>query len=168
MQKNRAPRLDRFDLRILALYQADTRQPAQAIADAVGLSAAAVQRRLQRLRADGVIEREAAQLSPKALGLPVTCIVAIELDRERAGDLDRFRARMLAEPLVQQCYYTTGNTDYLLIVLVPDMESYEAFARRTLLADANVRSFTTHVVLERIKVALDLPLAHAPAARPED
>jgi DNA-binding transcriptional ArsR family regulator len=98
MRQNAKVPLDRHDREILARYQHDTQVPAKVIADAVGLSAAAVQRRLKRLRAEGVIERELAQLDPKALGLPVTCVVTVDLERERGGDLERFRRKVLAAP----------------------------------------------------------------------
>lgn len=151
--------LDRFDLAILERYQRDTQVPAKTIGEAVGLSAAAVQRRLKRLREEGVIERESAVLAPKALGMMVTCIVAVDLDREGSVDLDRFRSDMLHRPEVQQCYYVTGQADFVLIVLTPDMEAYDAFTRETLMANSNVRSFTTQVVLERVKVNLDVPVS---------
>ena len=160
MRQNAKVPLDRHDREILVRYQHDTQVPAKVIADAVGLSAAAVQRRLKRLRAEGVIERELAQLDPKALGLPVTCIVSVDLERERGGDLERFRRKVLAAPEVQQCYYVTGATDFVLVVLAESMEAYEAFTRRALLDDANVRSFTTYVALERVKVGLGVPLGN--------
>jgi len=154
MQKSDPPPPDALDLAILARYQHDTRLPAKVIGDAVGLSAAAVQRRIKRLRASGVIEREIAQVQPRAVGLPVTCIVSVDLERERAADLDRFRRRMLAAPEVQQCYYVTGEADFVLVVLAASLEAYEAFTRRALLDDPNVGSFTTHVALERVKVGM--------------
>jgi Lrp/AsnC family transcriptional regulator, leucine-responsive regulatory protein len=158
MRYDDKPELDAFDYRILARWQDDTRVPAKTIADAIGLSAAAVQRRLKRLRELGVIRREAAELDPQQLGLPVTCIVAVDLERESAADLERFRRKMLACTEVQQCYYVTGQSDFMLVVLVESMQAYDAFTRRALLDDTNVRSFTTHVALERIKTGSQLPL----------
>jgi DNA-binding Lrp family transcriptional regulator len=157
--------LDDFDLRILARYQRDTQVPARAIGQAVGLSTAAVQRRLKRLRAIGVILREVAEVAPSAVGLPVTCVVAVDLDRERASDLDRFKRKMLGLPEVQQCYYVTGQTDFVLLVLVATMEAYEAFTRRALLDDDNVKSFTTSVVLDRVKTGVAVPLDPTPRKR---
>ena len=151
--------LDDFDLRILARYQHDTQAPARAIAAAVGLSPAAVQRRLKRLRATGVIRREVAELAPEAVGLPVTCLVSVDLERERAADLDRFKRRMLALPEVQQCYYVTGHADFILVVLVASMADYDAFTQRTLLADDNAKSFVTTIVMDRVKTGVAVPLA---------
>ncbi|MDC8014125.1 Lrp/AsnC family transcriptional regulator [Tahibacter soli] len=153
------PPLDAFDLRILERHQRDTQTPAASIGEAIGLSAAAVQRRLKRMREAGVIEREVAQVAPRAVGLPITCVVGVDLDRETAADLDRFSQKMAQCPEVQQCYYVTGETDYVLVVLAPDMEAYEAFTRRALLDDPNVKSFVTHVVLDRVKVGLTVPIA---------
>lgn len=158
MRPDDKPELDAFDYRILARWQEDTRVPAKTIADAIGLSTAAVQRRLKRLRELGVIRRETAELDPQLLGLPVTCIVAVDLERESAADLERFRRKMLACAEVQQCYYVTGQNDFMLVVLVESMQAYDAFTRRALLDDANVRSFTTHVALERIKTGSHVPL----------
>jgi DNA-binding Lrp family transcriptional regulator len=158
MRQNRKVQLDRHDREILARYQHDTQVPAKVIAEEVGLSTAAVQRRLKRLRAERVIEREVAQLDPRAVGCAVTCIVSVDLERERAGDLERYRRKVQSAPEVQQCYYVTGATDFVLVVLADSMDAYEAFTRRELLEDPNVRSFTTFVVLERVKVGLGVPL----------
>jgi len=167
MKKPAPPALDRFDLRILQRYQLDTQQPAHRIAAKVGLSTAAVQRRLKRMRDHGVIERELAQIAPAAVGLPVTCIVGVDLEREGTAELERFRKRMLGAAEVQQCYFVTGQSDFILIVLVQDMAAYEAFTRRALQSDPNVKAFTTHVVLDRAKVSLEVALDHALATTPD-
>jgi DNA-binding Lrp family transcriptional regulator len=153
-----ATRLDEFDRRILARYQRDTQTPARAIAAAVGLSAAAVQRRLKRLRAAGVIRREVAEVDPAAVGFPITCLVAVDLERERPADLDRFKRKMLGLAEVQQCYYVTGQADFVLVVLVATMADYDAFTRRALLDDDNVKSFVTTVVMDRVKTGVGVPL----------
>jgi DNA-binding Lrp family transcriptional regulator len=150
--------LDSFDLAILARYQHDTLKPAKTLGEAIGLSPAAVQRRLKRLREGGVIAAEIAVVSPDAVGLPVTCIVNVDLDRERVSDLDRFGRKMAACAEVQQCYYVTGVADFVLVVVTADMRRYEAFTREHLLDDPNVKSFTTMVALDRMKVGLAVPL----------
>ncbi|HEX9392747.1 MAG TPA: Lrp/AsnC family transcriptional regulator [Usitatibacteraceae bacterium] len=159
MPKN-DPALDAFDRKILERYQHDTRVPAETIGLAVGLSTTAVQRRLKRLRETGIIAAEIAVLSPAPLDLPVTCVVGVDLEREGAADIDHFKSRMTACPEVQQCFYVTGATDFILVVLTKSLEDYEGFTRRMLLDDANVRSFTTHVVLDRVKVGLSVPLGN--------
>ncbi len=156
--------LDAFDRKILKHYQRDTRIPAETIGAAVGLSATAVQRRLKRLRENGVITAEIAVLSPAALDQLVTCVVGIDLDRETAVDIDGFKARVLEHAEVQQCYYVTGPTDFILVTLTRSMEAYEAFTRRLLLEDPNVRSFTTYVVLDRAKVGLGVTVEIQPGS----
>lgn len=151
--------LDDFDRRILARYQHDTTLPAATIGAEVGLSAAAVQRRLKRLREAGVIEGEVAVISPRAVGLAVTCIVGVDLRDESAREMERFKDRMKSRPEVQQCYYVTGQSDFVLVVLAASMEAYEAFTRQALLGDENVQSFTTHVVMDRVKVGATIPLS---------
>ena len=147
----RPAELDAFDRRILARYQGDTRTTAEEIGAEIGLSTAAVHRRLKRLRDEGVIAAEVALLDAEALGWPLTCLVAVDVDREGLQEIDRFAARMRACAVVQQCFYVTGQADFMLVVVARDMAAYEAFTREHLLSDANVESFTAHVVLSRVK-----------------
>ena len=156
--KRKAVELDAFDRKILARYQTDTRVSAEQIGADIGLSTAAVHRRLKRLRDEQVIAGEVAVLDPDALGLPVTCIVAVDVDREGLAEIDAFIARMRACDTVQQCFYVTGQSDFVLVVHARDMAGYEAFTREHLLSDPNVKSFTTHVVLARVKTGLALPI----------
>jgi Lrp/AsnC family leucine-responsive transcriptional regulator len=153
--------LDSLDRQILALYQRDTRLPGEQIGAQVGLSAAAVQRRLKRLRETGVILSETAVLDYRQLGLGMTVIVSIDLVDESARATRAFRDKVTARGEVQQCYGVTGAVDYLLIVIVPDLAAYEAFCDACLLHDPNVRSFTTQVVLDAAKRggAVDIPRA---------
>lgn len=140
--------LDAFDRRILQIYQRDTRLPAERIGDRVGLSAAAVQRRLKKLRETGVILAETAELDCARLGLGVTAVVQVDLVDESACATLAFREKMDARREVQQCYGVAGSVDYILMVIVPDLAAYDAFCKACLLNDANVRSFTTHIVLD--------------------
>lgn len=151
--------MDRFDRKILALYQNDTRRVAEAIGAEVGLSAAAIQRRLKRLRADGVIAAEIAVLDNKMVGQPITCIVTVSLSTS-AANVERFKRLMRGEACVQQCYHVTGSTDLILIVTAASMEAYGAFARERF-ETAHVARYETHVVLDRVKVGLSLPLEMA-------
>ena|SRR5215831_14226465 len=150
--------LDALDLKVLSHYQRDTRMPAEKIAHKVGLSAAAVQRRLRRMRTAQVIEGEYAKVAPKAVGLQITCLVGVELERESASGIERFKTKMARYSQVQQCYYVTGPCDFMLVVLARDMESYELFTRKALLDDPNVRGFATYVVLDRVKVESGVPI----------
>jgi Lrp/AsnC family leucine-responsive transcriptional regulator len=143
--------LDTLDRQILALYQRDTRVPSEQIGDQVGLSAAAVQRRLKRLRESGVVVAETASLDCRKLGLGLTAIVQIDLVDESARASWAFRDKLSARGEVQQCYGVAGSVDYVLVVIVADLPAYEAFCEACLLHDANVRSFTTQIVLDAAK-----------------
>lgn len=150
--------LDDLDRKILARYQTDTRITVEKLSETVGLSPAAVHRRLKRMRDDGVIEAEIAVIAPATVGLPLTCVVEIDLDREGTAELDGFAARMRACGVVQQCFYVTGPFDFIAIVVVADMAAYDAFTREYLLSDPNVKSFTTHVAFSRVKTGLALAI----------
>jgi len=153
-----ADSLDSFDRAILAAYQRDTLRPAQLIGDEVGLSAAAVQRRLKRMRESGVIRAEVAHVDPAAVGLPTTVIVHVDIDRETTVHLDAFKALMRARPEVQQCWYTTGLTDFVLVVHVASLAAYEQFTRDALVSHDNVARFTSYVALGEVKSGLALDL----------
>ncbi|KUJ68128.1 ArsR family transcriptional regulator [Streptomyces albus subsp. albus] len=155
-------KLDHLDYAILDRLQRDARTIAELIAVEVGLSTAAVQRRIKRLRETGVIAREVAVLSPKALGLAMTFIVEVEMEHERPEVLEEFRARMDADAHVQQCYYVTGSHDFVLIVTTRDMADFDTFTQRTFFGNTNVRRFTTSVVMRPAKVGLTLPLPARP------
>jgi Lrp/AsnC family leucine-responsive transcriptional regulator len=152
------PDLDALDYAILEHLQADARTIAETIGVKVGLSAAAVQRRIKRLREAGVIHREVAVLDPVTLGLPMTFIVLVELERETPEILAAFRLQALEDDNVQQCYYVTGTADFALVVTCRDMAGFEVFAHRAFVDNPAVRHFTTSVVMDRVKVGLTLPL----------
>jgi DNA-binding Lrp family transcriptional regulator len=153
-----AAELDDFDREILRRLQLDARASGEQIGGAVHLSAAAVQRRIQRLRKLGVITAEVAIVDPAAVGQAMSFVVGVELERERADMLEAFRKTARADPNVQQCYYVTGAADFILIVLARDMADFEAFTRRVLFDNPNIRRFTTSVVMSRDKVGHTVPV----------
>ncbi|MFT0532353.1 Lrp/AsnC family transcriptional regulator [Castellaniella hirudinis] len=148
------------DRRLLDLLQSDTRQSLEVLAGKVHLSGPAVQRRISRLRADNVISREVAVVDAKAVGLPMTFIISVELMQERADQVDAFSQSVAAEPLVQQCYYVTGETDFIIIAVAPDMEAFEGMTRRLFFENHNVRRFTTSVVMGASHRTLSVPATY--------
>jgi Lrp/AsnC family leucine-responsive transcriptional regulator len=152
------PGLDKADRILLDRLQTDASLGIDALAHACGLSVASVQRRLKRLRAAGVIEREAAVLNPAALGQPMTFVIMVELERERLEQLAAFRAAIRDEPQVQQAYYVTGESDFALVCVARDMADFEALTHRLFFENGNVRRFRTSVVMERTKVGLSVPV----------
>ncbi|WP_420568618.1 Lrp/AsnC family transcriptional regulator [Thalassovita sp.] len=148
--------MDAKDIEILRLVQRNARLTADAISQDVGLSAPAVQKRLKKLRETGVIEREIAVLAPGKLGRDMTIIAEVILERESRMHLDEFKRKMREAPCVQQCYYTTGEADFLLILTVQDIKEYEAFTQEHFFDESNISRFKTAVVMDRVKTSLDV------------
>ena len=153
--------MDRFDALILDALQRDTRQTAEALAARVGLSADACRKRANRLRAEGYVEADAARLSPEKLGRGLMLVVEVTLMQERPAALDRFKQRMHAAPEVMQCYYVTGDADFLLILSARDMADYRAFTQRHFFDEENVSRFRTSAVMERVKTGFTMPVPSA-------
>ncbi|MGF6211280.1 Lrp/AsnC family transcriptional regulator [Comamonas odontotermitis] len=150
--------LDPFDWAILAILQRNNLTPQREIAERVHLSPAAVQRRIRRLQDSGVIAANTAQLNPEAVGRPLTILIEVQLVNELDALTAGFRTRVAAEPAVQQCYSTTGHTDYLLVVTAADMQEYQAITQRLFGGDQNIQRFTTSIALATLKRSLQMPL----------
>ncbi len=150
--------MDSKDLKILDILQRDNRTPTEQIAAEIGLSSTAIQRRIKRLREQGVIVQDTAVVSPEAVGCKLTLIVEVTLLRGPAYGLDEFRRSIREIPEIMQCYQVTGEADFVLIVSARDMEDYDAFTSRFFVDNPNVARFTTSVVMQRVKVSLSLPL----------
>jgi Lrp/AsnC family transcriptional regulator, leucine-responsive regulatory protein len=154
--------LDRFDRQLLSLVQDDSAQTADRLAEQVGLSASAVQRRLKRLREEGVIVRDAAVVDPRKVGRPTYFVVSVQVEGERPELLAQLREWLAARDQIQQIFYVTGDVDFVLIVTAPDTESYEALMARMIAEHPNVRRFTTSVVLSVAKQGLKIPIPADP------
>ena len=150
--------LDDIDRAILRVLQRNARLTVEALGDLVGTSRASAQRRVQALRKSGAIATEIAVIDPRVVGAQMTFVVEVELERERVDLLDEFRRSMAALAEVQQCYYVTGHTDFVLIVVTDDMASYERFSRQVFTENPNIRRFHTNVVVDRVKVGLAVPV----------
>jgi Lrp/AsnC family transcriptional regulator, leucine-responsive regulatory protein len=150
--------LDRFDRQLLNLVQDDSAQTAERLAEQVGLSASAIQRRLKRLREEGVIARDVAIVDPRMVGRPTHFVVSVQVEGERPELLAQLREWLTARDQIQQVFYVTGETDFVLIVTAPDTESYDALMSRMIAENPNVRRFTTSVTLSVVKQGLKIPI----------
>ena len=148
--------LDNVDREILELLQIDCRLSAEHIGNQVGLSPSSTHRRIQRMRESRVILSEIAIVDPKTVGRPLVMIVQLAIQRESTGQLDAMRTWIANEPNVQQGWYVTGESDYVLIVTVRDVEDYQEFMQRLLTENPNVRTFETSVTLSTLKRGLGL------------
>lgn len=149
---------DPIDHHLLWLLQQDSGRTLRELGDQVGLSPSAVQRRLRAYRAAGVITRQVAVVDPAVLGATTLAAVLVTLERESAAHHTRFRARMLAEPCVQQCYDLAGQWDYLVMLVTANLGACRALSDRLFMDDANVRRYDTLPVLDAVKVGLNVPL----------
>lgn len=143
--------LDDLDRRLIAALQVNNRLSFAELADIVGSSAASCMRRVNKLRADGVIVADIALVNPKALGKSLTVVVNVELDRERLDLVDDFKRAMRAAKEITQCYMVTGDADFVLIVAVEDVEAFDVFVKTKLYTNANVRKFKSMITLDRVK-----------------
>ncbi|MDP5280369.1 Lrp/AsnC family transcriptional regulator [Sphingomonas sp. DG1-23] len=151
--------LDAFDRAILRIVQHDNKTPQRQIAEAVNLSAAAVQRRIAAMEEAGIIARNVAVIDPDALSLAITAIVEVHLRDERASTVDMVKAVFRDAPEVQQAYYVTGGVSFVLVILSRDMREYEALTRRLFEENDAVDRYRTLIALDRVKAetALVIP-----------
>lgn len=150
--------VDAFDLKLLRLVQANNRLTAEDLSKQVGLSPSACQRRLKRLRKEKVIEADISVISPEAVGRHLTMIVEVTLERERPDIMDEFKRSMRATPEVMQCYYVTGEVDFILVLTARDMRHYEQFTKKFFFDNPNIRRFHTMVVMDRVKLGMQVPI----------
>ncbi|NQY33977.1 MAG: Lrp/AsnC family transcriptional regulator [Alteromonadaceae bacterium] len=150
--------MDVFDKHILKLLQKNSRITTEEIGHQVGLSATACQRRIKKLRGSGVIQKEVAVLNGSSLGGYVTVIVEIIMKQGGAKTIDEFKAQMLEHEEVQQCYYVTGNVDFILIIAAENMLKYEQLTRKLFFNNLNIQKFHSTVAMESVKIGLNIPL----------
>ncbi|KVX17004.1 AsnC family transcriptional regulator [Burkholderia ubonensis] len=150
--------LDAFDRKLLMEVQRDAQTPQNELGARVNLSTAAVNRRLRRLAEDGVIERYTAVVAPEKVGYALTIVVNVEMEREQIDQIDAMKRTFERCPQVQQCYYVTGEWDFVLILTVRDMDQYNALTRQLFFSNNNVKRFKTLVSMGRVKVGLDVPV----------
>jgi Lrp/AsnC family leucine-responsive transcriptional regulator len=160
MSESPATSLDRIDLRLLALLQRDGRATNAEIAAQVNLSASACLRRIQRLEADGVIAGYAAMVDPKAVGLGLQAFVRVQLEKHGQPEVERFAARVESWNEVVACHALTGDMDYLLHIVVSDLEHFSRFLLDKLLNQAGVADVNSSFVLRTVKQTRELPLDH--------
>ena len=150
--------LDDIDRKILGQLQTDSRLPIQELAARVGLSPSPCHRRVKILEAAGIITRYIAMVDQRAVGLPVSVFISIKLDRQKEEDLDRFGRAIADWCEVLECYLMTGQRDFLLRVVVADLDAYERFLKEKLTRLDGIASIETSFALGQMKYASALPL----------
>ena len=161
MKKTEIAKLDRTDLRILRTLQSDGGLTNQQLADAVGLSASPCLRRVQKLEAAGVIVKRETVLDARKLGLDLTVMIQISMDRHTPERFANFEERVASYPEVQQCYLVTGqDADYLLKVVVPDIDRYQDFLLNKITRIEGVSGVHSSFVMRRVVDTSALPLGY--------
>jgi Lrp/AsnC family leucine-responsive transcriptional regulator len=150
--------LDRIDLKILQVLQADGRIANLKLAEAVALSPTAVLARVQRLTREGYIVGYEARLDPLKLGAGMMVFVEVLLDRTTPNVFEAFRAAVQVQPQIMECPMVAGGFDYLLKTRMADMQAYRAFAGTVLWQLPGVRETRTYAVMEEVKNTTRLPL----------
>lgn len=150
--------LDRTDLRILALLQANGRATNAEIAEAVSLSASACLRRVQKLEADGVIAGYAALIDPLAVGLGLQAFVRVQLEKHDSAAVQHFVESVQSWNEVVACHALTGEMDYLLHIVVSDLDDFSRFLLDKLLNETGVGDVNSSFVLRTVKQTRALPI----------
>ena len=150
--------LDAASLKILDELQQNGRMSTAELAEKVGLSATPCWRRHKELEDNGYIVRYAAIADRRKLGLMVCCHAHVTLNRHAAGVVEEFERAIMTRSEVVECYETTGNSDYMIKVVVPDMEAYQAFLHEVLFKLSGIGQINTSVALREVKYQTAMPL----------
>ena len=149
--------MDAIDRKILAVLQEDASLSVAEIGSRVGLSSTPCWKRIQRLEAEGVIQKRVAIIDQDKLGLGVTVFVSVETEDHSGEWLTSFAKLVGAMPEVLEFYRMAGDVDYMLRVVVPDIAGYDAFYKR-LIAAVPLKNVTSRFAMEKIKSTTALPI----------
>ncbi|MDZ5459108.1 Lrp/AsnC family transcriptional regulator [Azohydromonas lata] len=161
--------LDRHDVLLLQELQRDARQTVQQLAEAVGLSSTPCWRRIKELESRGVIRGYTALVDREKVNLQLCVLAEINLGRHEEGEVQRFEAAVAQSPQIVACWSTTGQADYVIKVLVPDIKAYERFLHETAFRLPGVTHVRSSVVMKEVKsetrLPMELPTRSAPTGR---
>ena len=149
---------DIIDVRILNVLQEDAQISNAELAQHIGISPSPCWRRVKRLEKEGVIKRRVTLLDPAIVGLPVSVFVRVSLERQIESALETFENAVLSRSEVMECYLMTGDSDYLLRVVVADLVAYERFLIDHLTRINGVASINSSFALKQVKYRTALPL----------
>ena len=149
--------MDQIDRQILMQLQHNAAQPVADIARKVGLSATPCWRRIQRMEEAGIIRKRVALLDSKAIGVGMSVFVAVRTDQHNSEWLKNFAGMVAEMDEVVEFYRMSGEVDYLLRVVVPDMSAYDSFYRK-LIGNVQLTDVSSSFAMEEIKYTTALPL----------
>jgi Lrp/AsnC family transcriptional regulator len=150
--------MDAIDRKILKVVQDDASLSVAEIGSRVGLSSTPCWKRIQRLEAEGVITKRVALVDPGKIGLGITVFVSIETGDHSQEWLAKFAETVAAMPEVMEFHRMAGDVDYMLRVVVPDIQGYDTFYKK-LIGTVSLKNVTSRFAMERIKSTTALPIA---------
>ena len=150
--------LNKQDIKILGLLQADATLSTAGIAEQINISQSPCWRRINRLEEDGIIKGRVAVLDRAALGIEVVVFSTINLTSTGRQNLLEFEQEIVRHPEVIECYTMTGIWDYMLKIVTKDIRHYEDFVRNTLTTSPSIRELHSHMAVTEIKNTTALPL----------
>ncbi|MFM1896679.1 MAG: hypothetical protein RLZZ385_1753 [Pseudomonadota bacterium] len=154
-------KLDKIDRKILQEMQSDGSITNLELAERVGLSATPCARRVRQLEDAGIIDRRVTLLNPSRLGLKLTALIQISMDRHTPDRFEQFESRIKSYPEVIECSLITGQAaDYLLKVVVPDMEYYQEFLLNKITRIEGVTDVHSSFIMRKVVNSTELPLNH--------
>jgi Lrp/AsnC family transcriptional regulator len=152
-------KLDAIDVRILEILQQDAEQQVAQVAEQVGLSTTPCWRRIQRLKEAGVITRQVALVDARKVNVGVTVFVSVRTSVHTEAWFETFKATVQAIPEVVEFYRMSGDVDYLLRVVVPDIAAYDKVYKR-LIAGTQLHDVSSSFAMEELKLTTALPLGY--------
>ena len=152
--------LDAIDCRIIAALQGDGRLSNVELAERIGLSASPCLRRVRRLERDGYIEAYRAVLQRGRIGLGFTVFVSVKVEGHADERIHTLEEAVLGMPEVMACHIVSGEADYLLEIVVPDLLAYQRFLLDKLLNLPTVKEVRSNIAIQTLKAAAPLPLGH--------
>lgn len=158
--------LDPYSLALLDELMRDSRQTVQQLGDAVGLSASPSWKRIKEMESAGVIRGYTAVVDPEAVGLNLRVVVEANLAQHTEDKVRQFEKAIAAVPEIVQCLSTTGESDYVMTVLVADIKRFERFLHDTLLRLPGITHVRSRIVLRELKAETRLPLQLPPRGAP--
>lgn len=159
--------LDPISVRIIEQMQENSDIGLAELAEATGTTPSSCWRRLDELRARGVIRRSVAVVDPAAIGLAVNVFVQVTLEKQTEAALRVFQSRISRRPEVMECYLMSGDSDYLLRVVVEDLARYHRFVVDHLTTIPGVANLRSSFALEQVKYTTALPTGHLHQPSPE-
>ncbi|WP_337995497.1 Lrp/AsnC family transcriptional regulator [Oleispirillum naphthae] len=153
--------MDALDKKILSLLQQNATLPVAEIGERIGLSSTPCWRRIQKLEADGVIRRRVALLDPAKMNVGVTVFIAVRTNHHSREWLQKFQVAVQDIPEIVEFYRMSGDIDYLLRAVVPDIAAYDSVYKR-LIERIELSDVTSMFAMETIKSTTELPVSYAP------